>query len=204
MLTLYYNPFSQHARRVATLLEAANIPYETVNVALDKGEHMGTDYLAVNPNHQVPSLVDGALKIYESNAILRYLCNKHELGDWYPEDPVTRASVDQWLDWNQCRLSRSVIDIVLNKVFLGANADQDAIDRGEKNMIELTAILGAGLEDSDFLAGDTPTIADLSVASNLSQLQLADAIPDHPGILAWYQRVCDIPGFKKMLPPTPG
>ena len=200
MMTLYHNPYSQHVRRVAALLEEASIPYEPVHVALNEGEHMEPDFLTVNPNHQVPTLVDGGVKIHESNAILRYLCNKHELTEWYPTDPVVRASVDQWLDWNQSRLSRPVIDIVLNKVFMGDEADRAAIARGEAVMGELTSILGAALERSDYLAGDSITIADLSVASNVSQLQLADAVPDHPAIRKWYRRVCAVPGFEKTLP----
>lgn len=200
MMTLYHHPFSQHVRRVTALLEEAAIPYEPVHVALDDGAHMAADYLAVNPNHQVPTLVDGDVKIHESNAILRYLCNKHELLDWYPADPALRASVDQWLDWNQSRVAGSVIDIVFNKVFMGDKGDQEAIARGEANMIELTAILGAALENGDYLVGDSPTIADLSVASNISQLQLADAVPDHPAIVRWYQRMCAVPGFERTLP----
>jgi len=161
---------------------------------------MAPDYLSINPNHQVPTLIDGDVKIHESNATLRYLCHKFDLADWYPAEPAVRATVEQWLDWNQCRLSRSVVDIVLNKVFMGDDADQEAIARGEKNMIELTAILAAALEKNDFLAGNAPSIADLSVASNISQLQLADAAPGHSAIQEWYQRICDIPGFKKTLP----
>jgi len=194
MLKLFDHPYSQHARRVAALLQQENIPYESVHVALNEGAHRAPDYLIINPNHQVPTLVDGDVKIHESNAILRYLCHKHELTDWYPAD------LEQWLDWNQCRLSRSVVDIVLNKVFMGTDANQEEIARGEKNMIELRTILGDALEQSKFLAGNAATIADLSVASNISQLQLADAVPDHPAIQAWYQRMCDIPGFNKTLP----
>lgn len=200
MMTLYHNPFSQHGRRVAALLEEAKIPYEPRHVALNEGAHMKPDYLAVNPNHQVPALVDGELKIFESNAILRYLCHKHDLNGWYPADAETRATVDQWLDWNQCRLSPSVIDIVLNKVFLGDAADVDAIRRGQENMRELGAILAVALDHRAYLAGDNVTIADLSVASNVTQLQLADAVPEHASIHEWYGRVCDIAGFKKTLP----
>lgn len=200
MLKLYHNPYSQHVRRVAALLEEAGIPYEPVHVALDQGAHMAPDYLAVNPNHQVPTLIDGNVKIHESNAILRYVCHKHALKNWYPTDPAVRAVVDQWLDWNQARLSSPVIDIVLNKVFLGDNADHEAIARGEKKMLELSAILATALGDSDYLSGDSPTIADLSVASNISQLQLADAVPNQPAIQHWYGRVCTIPGFEKTLP----
>lgn len=200
MLKLYHNPYSQHVRRVAALLEEAAIPYEQVHVALDQGEHMAPDYLAVNPNHQVPTLIDGNVRIHESNAILRYLCHKYELKDWYPTDPAVRATVEQWLDWNQSRLSQPVVDIVLNKVFLGDDADHEAIARGEEKLLELSAILGAALDSSDYLAGDSPTIADLSVASNVSQLELADATPNQPGIRGWYPRMCAIPGFEKTLP----
>ena len=200
MLTLYYHPYSQHVRRVAALLEEAVIPYEPIHVNLDDGEHMSPDYLAVNPNHQVPTLIDGSLKIHESNAILRYLCGKHQLHDWYPDDPAARAKVDQWLDWNQGKMSRAVIDIVLNKVFMGDEGEEAAIRRGEMALIELSAVLGAALERSDFLCGSTPTIADFSVASNISQLQLADALPEQESIHRWYARVCEIPGFRKTLP----
>jgi glutathione S-transferase len=165
---------------------------------------MSPDFLAKNPNHQVPVLVDGDLTLSQSNAILRNLPGKFSLSDWYPEDLAQRAQVDSWLDWNQCRLSPAVIDIVLNKVFLGEEGDADAIARGEANLVELGEILAEGLSDSRFLAGDMPTIADLSVASNITQLSLADAIPDHEAIRDWCGRMCDIEGFGKTLPPPPG
>ncbi len=200
MLTLYHHPYSQHVRRVTSLLEEAGIPYKPVHVSLDNGEHMSEAFMSINPNHQVPTLIDGSLKLHESNAILRYLCGKHNLRKWYPADASDAAVVDQWLDWNQSRLSQPVIDIVLNSVFLGDDADASAIENGKERMRELTKILSAALRDNDFLCGDTPTIADLSVASNISQLQLADAVPDDNSIKAWYGRVCEIPGFKKSLP----
>ena len=144
--------------------------------------------------------IDGTVKIFESNAILRYLCAKHGLTDWYPDDLPTRATVDQWLDWNQCRLAPLVVDIVLNKVFMGDAGDKAAIMRGEKKMTELATILDAGLEGRDFLAGTQPTIADLSVGSNIFQLGFADAVPKEQNIKNWYQRVCGIEGFRKSLP----
>ena len=72
-------PFSQHSRRVVSLLEEAGLEYELLSVDMMKGEHMSPKYLELNPNHQVPTLVADKVKIHESNAILRYLCNKHSL-----------------------------------------------------------------------------------------------------------------------------
>src|SRR5262245_541586 len=124
MYILYHFPYSQHARRVVSLLEAGGLPYDLRHVDMGKGEHVSAADLAINPNHQVPTFLDGDLMLHESNAILRYLCQKHGLIDWYPSDLEHRARVDQWLDWTQCRMSPAVIDIVLNTVFLGEKGDK--------------------------------------------------------------------------------
>jgi len=201
MYILYHHPYSQHSRRVVALLEEAGLEYEVRQVALDKGEQISPAYLAINPNHQIPALIDGAIKIFESNAILRYLCHKHRLSTWYPEELARRALVEQWLDWNQCHLARPVIDVVFNKVFLGPKGDREAIARGEARVAELAPILQAGLEDCAFLSGETPTIADLSVASNFTQLSLAGTMPQQPRIGDWFRRVGALEGVKRACAP---
>lgn len=200
MYLLYNYPYSQHARRVISLLEEAGLKYKLHNIAMDKIEYLSPEYTQINPNQQIPTLIDGSIKIHESNAILRYLCHKHNLKAWYPEDLEIRASIEQWLDWNQCRLSPSVVDIVVNKVFMGDQADLTAIKRGEENIPHLFDILNSGLEIQDFLAGSKPTIADLSVASSIFQLSLADSLPTQPKIVNWFQRINKIKGFRKSLP----
>lgn len=200
MYILYHYPYSQHARRVVSLLEAAGLPYELRHVDMGKGEHLSAAYLAINPNHQVPTFLDGDLKLHESNTILRYLCQKHALTDWYPSELAHRARVDQWLDWNQCRLSPAVIDIVFNTLFAGERSDKDAIARGAAKLRELAPILEEGLRAHGFLTGTKPTIADLSVASNLFQLGLADVVPPGERIAAWYARIGALDAFRKSLP----
>lgn len=201
MYILYHFPHSQHARRVVSLMVEADLEYELRHVAMDKGAHRSAEYLAINPNHQVPTLVDGDIKIHESNAILRYLCTKHDLDTWYPKELSMRARVEQWLDWNQCRLSPTVVDIVLNSVFLGPAGDQAAVERGLSRLSELWSILEAGLTGTPFLAGSRPTIADLSVASSVFQLTFARITPTQHGTADWFQRVSGLDGFKKSLPP---
>ncbi len=202
MYTLYHFPYSQHGRRVVSLLEEANIPYNIRNVAMMEGEHMSPEFLKINPNHKIPVLDDGDFRLTESNAILRYLCNKHKLTTWYPEDLQARAQVDQWLDWNQTRLAQVVVDIVLNKVFMAPNGDQAAIARGEQLLPELFVILDAALAQHDYIVGDQPTIADLSIASNIFHLGFAEVMPKGE-TAQWYSRIQDIQGFQKSLPPKP-
>ncbi len=201
MYILYHFPYSQHARRVVSLMMEAELEYELRHVAMDKGEHRSAEYLAINPNHQVPTLVDGDVKIHESNAILRYLCVKHGLDAWYPKALPARAKVEQWLDWNQTRLSPTVVDIVLNSVFLAPAGDKTAVERGLSRLPELWSILDAGLAGgTPFLAGSRPTIADLSLASSVFQLTLAKIVPDGRNAADWFQRVSKIEGFQKSLP----
>jgi glutathione S-transferase len=200
MYILYHFPYSQHARRVVSLMVVANLEYELRHVDMSKGAHQSAEYLAINPNHQVPTLVDGDIKIHESNAILRYLCVKHGLDVWYPKELSLRAKVEQWLDWNQCRLSPTVVDIVLNSVFLGPKGDKAAVERGSSRLPELWSILDAGLASTQFLAGSRPTIADLSVASSVFQLTFASSNPTGRNTAEWFQRVSGLEGFKKSLP----
>lgn len=200
MLVLYSHPVSQHCRRILALIDEAGITMDIRHVALEAGAHVSPDYLAINPKHQAPTLIDGDVKIHESNAILRYLADKHGLTDWYPAEPGARAAVDQWLDSGQCRIGPAAIDVVFHTVFAGASADTDAIARGHAQLADVLPVLDAALEDRAFLTGAVPTIADLTVASIVTHLALADAAPEHANISAWIKRVCRIPGFARTLP----
>ena len=201
MYTLYHHPYSQHSRRVVALLEAAGLTWQGERVSLETGEHMTAAYLAINPNHQVPTLLDGELKLHESTAILRYLCHRHGLSDWYPDEPAARARVDQWMDWSQSRMAPAVTDIVFHSVFAPPEArDPGAINRGKARLAELVPLMVSQLE-GEWLAGTaTPSLADLVAGSNISQLALAGWRPA-PGVLRdWYERVCRIEAFAATLP----
>jgi len=202
MYTLYMHPFSQNSRRVVALLDAENLPYEARGVALERGEHMTADYAAINPNHQVPTLVDGELKLHESTAILRYLCNRHGLEAWYPGDHAVRAEVDQWTDWAQSRMAPAVTGIVFHSMFADdATRDPAAIERGKTQMAELAPMIETRLADRDWIAGTAaPTIADLVIASNISQLRLAGWQPAAGRLRDWYARMCELKAFADTLP----
>lgn len=200
MYQLYSFPYSPHSRRVVSLLEQAGIAYENHMVPMMEGGHMTDEYLRINPNHQVPTLIDGAVRIHESNAILRYLCVRHELADWYPEGGEGFALCEQWLDWNQCQLAKLMVDIVLNRVFLGEHGNLQAADAAEEQIRPKFDVMEDHLNGRAFFAGSKPTIADLSLASNMFQLNFAQLMPQTPNILRWYQTIAELPGFQKSLP----
>lgn len=201
MYVLYHFPMSQHARRVVALMEEARLPYDIRTVDMAAGQHMSDEFRKINPNHQVPVLVDGDLVLAESNAILRYLCVRHDLDAWYPKAAAGRAVVDQWLDWNQSRLGPAVVDIVLNTVFLGPNGDKAAIARGQQRLADVAPVLETALAQRRYVAGSEPTIADLSIASNMTQLQLARAMPTTSAIAEWHGRMDALAGVRASCAP---
>lgn len=200
MYQLYSFPYSPHSRRVVSLLEQIGIDYENHIVPMMEGGHMTAEYLRINPNHQVPTLIDGAIRIHESNAILRYVCVKHELADWYPRAGEAFAQVEQWLDWNQSQLAKLMVDIVLNRVFLGEHGNLQAADAAEEQIRPKFDVMEDYLNGREFFAASHPTIADLSLASNLFQLNYAQLLPQTPNISRWYQTIAALPGFQKSLP----
>lgn len=197
MYILHQNPFSFYSRRVMALLYEAGIAYEARSINLMAAEHKSEAFIQLNPNGQVPVLEDGDFVIAESNTILRYLCDREGLAGWYPAEAQARAQVDQWLDWNQCRLSPATGDIVFNSVFMGENGDSAAIARGRDLLTSLAPILEKALQAQPYVAGEQATIADLSIASSLSQLDLAQARPTSPAITRWYEAMNALKGVQR-------
>lgn len=82
------------------VLREIGCPFEMIRVDISQGENREQAYLALNPNARVPTLVHGERVIYESAAILMYLCEAHpEAGLMpLPGDPL-RGHFLQWLFW---------------------------------------------------------------------------------------------------------
>ena len=77
MLKFYYNA-APNPMKVALLLEELGLPYEPIPIDTRKGEQFSADYLKVNPNGKAPAIVDGAVRVFDSNAILLYLADREK------------------------------------------------------------------------------------------------------------------------------
>lgn len=97
-MKLHFDPVSTSSRSVTFLLFDQGIPFEERIVSLHAGEQHAPDFLQLNPNGQVPVLEDGAFRLAESGAILRYLADRHAPAA-YPAEPRARARVDEALGW---------------------------------------------------------------------------------------------------------
>src|SRR5687767_2524849 len=97
-MKLYMQPLSMTSRPVRLFIAENNIPVEEQVVDLFTGEHYKDAFLKINPNHMVPVLEDGDLRLTESSAILKYLADKVD-SPAYPKDLKKRAKVNEAMDW---------------------------------------------------------------------------------------------------------
>src|SRR4051812_6286310 len=92
---------SVNVQKVLWCLSELDLAYERIDAGMAFGRNDEPDYLAMNPNGRVPTLVDGDFVLWESNSIMRYLVLAYAkpASPIYPEAPKRRAGVDRWLDW---------------------------------------------------------------------------------------------------------
>lgn len=197
-LTLYYLPVCPSCRSVLMLARQLGLDLELKPVDLSKKEHMRPEYLAMNPAHTVPVLVDDDtdLTLFESRAILKYLVDKCAPGDsMYPEDIKTRALIDKWLFFTCGTLIPSARPMY-KPILMGETPDADA----SKGLHENLKIVEQMIGDTSFLIGDKLTIADLDLligldfAVGLAHLDLSP----YAKLSAWYTRVTSLPYYEEI------
>ena len=92
MLTIWGRISSINVRKVVYTAQELGLPFQRLDAGSEFGVVRTPEYLARNPNALVPLLEDGAVQLWESNVIVRYLCAKHSPGRLYPLDPGQRVS----------------------------------------------------------------------------------------------------------------
>ena len=104
MLTIIGRRTSGNVMKPLWAADEMGLEYEQVDLGGPFGGNDDPEYRAKNPMGLVPTLDDDGFTMWESNAITRYLSEKHGQGTLYPDDPQSRATADTWMDW--CAPSR--------------------------------------------------------------------------------------------------
>src|ERR1700757_4819182 len=132
-MKLYHHPLSPNARRVLLTAAHLGIGLDEQGVDVTRGEHKSPDYLALNPNGMVPTLVDGSLTLWESRAIIQYLAAKKPARGLLGKGEAERADITRRAPWDAAHLSPAVGTLIFETLFkpmLGLGApNPDAIQR---------------------------------------------------------------------------
>ena len=117
-LTIWGRKNSVNVQKVLWCSHELELTHRRIDAGMQFGRNGDPEYLAMNPNGRVPTLVDGDFVLWESNSIMRYLVLAYGQGSpLYPARPKLRASVDRWLDWSLHPAARRSSGV------LGAGAD---------------------------------------------------------------------------------
>jgi glutathione S-transferase len=165
MLQLHGNPRSR-AMRCLWMLEEIGQPYELVEKSTRADDLQKAEYLQLNPNARIPTLIDGNLVLWESMAINIYLAQKDD-GPMHCTPEVLGLAA-QWSFWAVLEMEALLLELLQHRALLPEFArDPSYAERGELLLGKPLGILNATLADRKHLAGAAFSVADLNVASIL-------------------------------------
>ena len=214
-IDLYWGSGSPYSWRVLLALEYKKLAYRSTLLQFSKQEHKSPQMLRMNPRGRVPVLKDGDYVVFESLACLLYLDRK------YPEYPLFGTSAEEAgtimrvLCEYQAYAEQYVTQIV-SAVFL------DQLDQQAEEVTKAMHIVGGEartiegrLSKSDWLVGEQPSAADLTVFPGIMLLRRAMEKREagdlrsrflpmestYPAIARWIERVERMPGYERAYPP---
>ena len=199
-MKLYYDPRTVNCRKVVAGFKLMGSDFETADIEYFAQGHLAPEYMAINPNASLPALVDGDLKLWESNAILQYAADKAGAASAYPADLKVRADINRWLLWEaNLWFPSTYVYLVENvvKPILGAEPDQAILDGEAERFNKLAGILDAQLAGRDWVSTPDPSIADIALAAPM-HLHRHQKLPleNYGNIRAWIARMEELPAWK--------
>jgi glutathione S-transferase len=214
-IEIYWGSGSPYSWRVLLALEYKRLAYDSHLLQFSKQEHKSPQMLRMNPRGRVPVLKDGDYVVFESLACLLYLDRK------YPDYPLFGTSAEEAgtimrvICEYQAYAEQYVTQIV-SAVFL------DQLDQQAEEITKAMHIVGGEartiegrLSKSDWLVGEQPSAADLTVFPGIMLLHRAMEKREagdlrsrflpmestYPAIARWIQRMEQMPGYERSYPP---
>jgi glutathione S-transferase len=199
------NALSPNVRRVRLTAAVLGIPLEESTLDLARGEQRRPEYLALNPNGAIPTLVDGDFVLTESRAIMQYLASKKPEAGLLPRDEAAHADVTRWQFWDASHFSPQLGTITFEKIIkpMMGMGDPDArrIDEALGNFRRFAAVLNQRLDGKAYVVGTALTLADLTLASSMMYAKQVDLpLSEFPNLAAWFARITELDGWKTTTP----
>jgi glutathione S-transferase len=192
---LYNSPISGNCYKVRLLLAHRGIEYETREVQVVDRSAPRDELDELNPARRVPAVVlDDGRPLAESNAILWYF------GDgtrWVPDDPYDRARVLQWLFFEQYEHEPAiaVARFLVSYSQLRRDQYERRLPRLQADGAKALTAMDRHLTTREWLVGDTPTIADISLYAYTHAADEGEFdLQPYANVRAWLERVAALPG----------
>ena len=204
-LTIWGRKNSVNVQKVLWCLAELDLSYQRIDAGMAFGKNNTAEYLAMNPNGRVPTLVDGDYVLWESNSIMRYLNLAYGKGSAiYPQEAKRRAAVDRWLDW-----TLSTLQPVDRPVFWGlvrtpkAERDMVQLQKDADAEAAVWRVVENQVANNSFIEGDQFTIADIAIGAFARRWFGVEGVskPKLPNMERWFAQISQRKGFIEFIAP---
>jgi glutathione S-transferase len=190
-------------RKACAVAKYLQAPVDYVHVDLGRGEHRKPDYLALNPNGKVPTLVDGGRTLWESAAIMCHLAARSDSDLWPQDDRQTE--VIRWLSWDLANFYRAggslYFEHIIKPRFGLGDTDPAAVKQASAEWRRFAAILDGHLRDRRWLVGDGITVADFAVAAFLPDAERSHIpLGEFASVRRWHDRLNELEAWREPFP----
>lgn len=195
-----YGITKSRAGRSLWALEEIGLAYEQVPVDYRSGGTRTPEYLAVNPNGRIPTLVDRDVVLYESMAITHYLAERYD-GGILPAEPDDRARALMWSFWGTNETENLMRPLIRNRLAVHPDdRDPQVADDAQALLETPLSILNEHLDRADYLVGGRFSVADINVAFSLIWLPLVNvALEGWPALTRWIENCSERPAYRRVV-----
>lgn len=195
MVTVWGRVNSINVQKVMWALAELGIPHRRIDAGMEFGVVTTPEYRRMNPNGLVPTVQDGDLVLWESNAIVRYLYAKYGPS----RIPERQAVADKWMDWTTSRVQPPMRTLFWGYVRTAPERrDTAALDAARTQTAEVLAIADEALASQPYVAGDECTMGDIPLGCFVNRwYQLPIERPARVHLAAWYERLQARPGYRE-------
>jgi glutathione S-transferase len=177
-MKLYGHPLSTCTRKVVVAAAEKSATVELVAVDLFVGAHKQPAHLARHPFGVIPVLDDDGFVLYESRAIIRYLDRRLPGVALVPTSAQARARMDQWLSVDQAYVApqlRALVGQRIVRPHQGLPVEAGVVDEAEGALAQALAVIDRALAGERYLAGETFSLADISLMPYVAGLAAVEA-----------------------------
>lgn len=193
MIRVYYAPPSIYGRKVLAVLDEKGLDYEIERMSFSTQDHLKPEFLKVNPNGEIPALVDEDVTIYESTAIVEYLNDEYPEPPLLPEDSAGRARVRMIEAYCDLHLYHALVKCLFRKL-----KKEEVTDAEKAAVVTGFQRLENYLGSQQWIAGKF-SYADCAVMAAIATaeaLELASTISKSKTFQDYVQRLKKRPSYK--------
>jgi glutathione S-transferase len=202
-MELHYGRVSGNSARAVFALLESGAAHTLTLVDTTAGENQSPGYKAINPMGKIPSLTDGAFKLWESNAIGLYAAGKNPACGLIPSSEQGRASMQRWLFFQAAHVSPPCVPLfralhpLANAFWKVGKVDLKELERPRAELARFLPVLDEAVRGRDFLE-EKFSLADIAYAPHLWLISqgVFDLSP-YPALQAWLGRVWARPAWQR-------